>query len=238
MRIGGRRFFLSLTILTASVCLALGLFYGVALVVIHLPVFPVRDVNVTGSLAHVTHAQLDAVVHRELRGNFFTISLEASGEAFEKLPWVRQVRLRRQWPDRLDVTLEEHEALARWGSEGLVNTHGEVFTAASDAHLPVFTGPIDVAPEIATQYARFQTALSPLGRQVAEIQVSDRRAWRIHLTERSRQVVDKVRSGLAGMEEEMLAGLDQHQRDSLSDLLERVRANFVEARTPGVIVHG
>lgn len=67
---------------------------------------------------------------------------------------------------------------------------------------------------------------------------ADRRAWRIHLTERSRQVVDKVRSGLAGMEEEMLAGLDQHQRDSLSDLLERVRANFVEARTPGVIVHG
>ncbi|MFO1318540.1 MAG: cell division protein FtsQ/DivIB [Burkholderiales bacterium] len=160
---------------------AVALFYGVALVVIHLPVFPVRDVNVTGSLAHVTHAQLDAVVHRELRGNFFTISLEASGEAFEKLPWVRQVRLRRQWPDRLDVTLEEHEALARWGSEGLVNTHGEVFTAASDAHLPVFTGPIDVAPEIATQYARFQTALSPLGRQVAEIQVSDRRAWRITL---------------------------------------------------------
>lgn len=160
---------------------AVALFYGVTLVAIHLPVFPVRDVAVTGSLAHVTHAQVDAVVHRELRGNFFTISLDASREAFEKLPWVREVRLRRQWPDRLEVTLEEHRAIARWGTEGLVNTHGEVFIAASDAHLPVFTGPLDTAPEIAQQFGRFQSALAPLGRQIAEIRVSDRRAWRVTL---------------------------------------------------------
>lgn len=160
---------------------AVALFYGVALVAIHLPVFAVRDVNVTGSLSHVTRAQIEAVVHRELRGNFFTINLDASSKAFEKLPWVRQVRLRRQWPDRLDVTLEEHEAIARWGGDGLVNSHGEVFAAASDARLPVFTGPIEVAPEIAAQYARIATALMPIGRQVAEIRVSDRRAWRVSL---------------------------------------------------------
>lgn len=160
---------------------AVALFYGVTLVAIHLPVFAVREVNVTGSLSHVTRAQIEAVVHRELRGNFFTINLDASSDAFEKLPWVRQVRLRRQWPDRLDVTLEEHEAIARWGGDGLVNAHGEVFAAASDARLPVFTGPIEVAPEIASQYARIATALMPLGRQVAEIRVSDRRAWRVIL---------------------------------------------------------
>lgn len=67
---------------------------------------------------------------------------------------------------------------------------------------------------------------------------ADRRAWRVHLTERSRQVIDQVRAGLAGMEEEMLTGLDQNERAGLLGLLEKVRANFADARAPGVLAHG
>ena len=33
------------------------------------------------------------------------------------------------WPDRLEVDVEEHVALARWNDAALVNTHGEVFAA-------------------------------------------------------------------------------------------------------------
>lgn len=157
------------------------LFYGVTLAVIHLPVFPVRHVNIQGQLTHVTPAQVRAVVERELRGNFFTIGLEASREAFAKLPWVRHVHVRRQWPDRLDVVLDEHAVLARWGSDALVNTQGEIFAAASDAKLPVFRGPDDAAAEIVDAYARFQQALAPLGHTVAEVEVSERRAWRLRL---------------------------------------------------------
>ncbi len=67
---------------------------------------------------------------------------------------------------------------------------------------------------------------------------ADRRAWRVHLTDRSRQVIDQVRAGLAGMEEEMLHGLDHGERASLIALLEKVRANFVDARAVGVLAHG
>jgi cell division protein FtsQ len=34
-----------------------------------------------------------------LRGNFFTVDLEAVKETFEKLPWVRKAEVRRRWPD-------------------------------------------------------------------------------------------------------------------------------------------
>jgi cell division septal protein FtsQ len=106
--------------------------YGAVHYVVRLPAFPLREVRINGELSHVTLDQVETIVRRELQGNFFTLDLAAARAAFEKLPWVRKVNVRRQWPDRLDVALEEHVPLARWGDAALINTQGEVFTAASD----------------------------------------------------------------------------------------------------------
>lgn len=151
------------------------------LVTVHLPVFPVREVRVVGSVEQVTRAQLEAVVRGELRGNFFTLDLEAARVSFERLPWVRRVNVRRHWPDRLEVSMEEHQVLARWGEDGLVNTHGERFEAASDRVLPVFSGPAEAAAEMARGYGDFARALDPLGRRVVQLTLSPRRAWTLRL---------------------------------------------------------
>jgi len=67
---------------------------------------------------------------------------------------------------------------------------------------------------------------------------ADRRAWRIHLTRRGGQVIDKVRACLAGLEDEMLLGLNPEQRTSLIAMLESVRANFGAERNSGVVANG
>lgn len=157
--------------------------YMVLIVAIHLPIFPVREVKVLGDLSHVTRNQIETVVRSELKGNFFTLSLDGSRGAFEKLPWVRRVNVRRHWPDRLEVTLEEHVALARWGDDGLVNTFGELFEAASDARLPVFTGPKEASHDVASNFGRFEQLLAPIGKRVAEVNLSARRAWRLRLAD-------------------------------------------------------
>lgn len=66
----------------------------------------------------------------------------------------------------------------------------------------------------------------------------DRRAWRLHLTERSRQVIDQVRACLAGLEDEMLAGLGTDQRTALSQMLETISVNFSNARAVPEVTHG
>jgi cell division protein FtsQ len=165
--------------LTGAASLALG--YALLLLAVRLPVFALREVAVTGQAVHTTREQVQSLVESELRGNFFTLDLEQARAAFEKLPWVRRASLRRAWPDRLEVDLEEHVALARWRDTGLVNTYGEVFEAASDQPLPVFAGPIGASPEMTDQYRKFQAALVPLGRNVTEVRLSERRAWQVKL---------------------------------------------------------
>jgi cell division protein FtsQ len=160
---------------------ALGVAYGVLMTVIRLPVFPLREIAVQGAVEHTTREQIETIARRELRGNFFTVDLEAARGAFEKLPWVRRAALRRTWPDRLGVMLEEHRPLARWRDVGLVNTHGEVFAAASAAQLPVFVGPQGSAAEMTEHYLAFRDALAGIGRSVRELRLSSRRAWQVRL---------------------------------------------------------
>jgi cell division protein FtsQ len=165
--------------LTAAGALALG--YALLLLVVRLPVFAVREVAVTTPALHTTREQVQSLVEGELRGNFFTLDLEQARVAFEKLPWVRRASLRRAWPDRLEVELEEHVALARWRDTGLVNTYGELFEAATDQVLPVFVGPGGASAEMADHYRKFQVALAPLRRSAIEVRLSERRAWQLKL---------------------------------------------------------
>lgn len=157
------------------------LFYAVLFLAVHSPLFPVRRIAVEGNLTHITREQLQYVVKNELKGTFFTLNLDKTRRAFEKLPWVRRVEVRRYWPDRLEVNIEEHQAVARWGAAALLNSHGERFDAATSEPLPTLEGPEGTEKLLVDGYRQFRQALLPLGKQPTHVWLSDRRAWRLEL---------------------------------------------------------
>jgi cell division protein FtsQ len=153
--------------------------YALIFVVVHLPIFPLREVRVEGELAHVNREQVRLIVARHLNGNFFTVDLEKARDAFRKLPWARNVSVRRRWPDKLEVVIEEHKELARWGNIALVNTYGELFQAASDSELPVFYGPGDGVAEVAQHYSAYSQILTATDIKIVQLALTPRRAWQI-----------------------------------------------------------
>src|SRR6266446_2824245 len=80
------------------------------------PLFPLRELEVDRGLKHTTRQEIEAAVRDRLPGNFFAVDLSGIRAALEQLPWVRRVTVRRVWPDRIEVSVEEHVALARWGA--------------------------------------------------------------------------------------------------------------------------
>lgn len=153
--------------------------YALVFVVVHLPIFPLREVKIDGQLAHVNREQIKLIVAKHLKGNFFTLDLVKARDAFQKLPWAREVSVRRRWPDKLEVAIEEHQALARWGNIALVNTHGELFQAATDAELPVFYGPGDGVMEVTKSYGNYSKILNQANIKIAQVTLSPRRSWEI-----------------------------------------------------------
>jgi len=148
------------------------------------PLFPLREVTVLGALAHTTRAEVERATAGRMAANFFAADLPRLRAALERLPWVRRVELRRIWPDRIELRLEEHVALARWGDAGLVNTHGEPFPARGDAGgeaLPLFAGPAGSEAEVARRYRRFAELVAPLGEAPERVILTARHAWQLRL---------------------------------------------------------
>lgn len=152
--------------------------------VTRLPLFPLRELAITAPLQETRRADIERAVAGQLRGNFFTVRPERVRDALEKLPWVRKAQVRRRWPGALEVAIEEHRAVARWGEGAaqLVNTHGEVFYGVT-RQLPalVLAGPTGAAPDVLARHAAFADALRPTGRTVRQVALSSRLAWRIVL---------------------------------------------------------
>ncbi len=162
----------------ALLALALVAWGGLAWLV-RQPAFAFREVVVRGALERASAAHLEAVIRDELAGTFFTMNLERSRAALARVPWVRSVALRRQWPRRLEVTVEEHVPLARWNDAALVDVQGEVFVADYDGELPQFTGPDGRAAEVAARYREWGEALAPLKLAVRGVDLSPRGGWRL-----------------------------------------------------------
>lgn len=166
----------------ALIWAALGLLaYGTLGWVAAQPWFALATLEVKTPVVHVTEAQVRLVAERQVAGTFFTVDLDRVRASLEKLPWVREARVERRWPDTLVVSLAEHVPLARWNDDALVSDAGEVFVAAVARKLPRLAGPEDSVVEVVGAYRRHQATLAPLGLAIDELRLSPRRAWRIRL---------------------------------------------------------
>lgn len=160
----------------------LAVLYGAAHFAVHLPgLFPLRNVRLSAAPLRVDATEILQVVRHEVHGNFITVDIDHLRQSLEKLPWVRGVSIRREFPYRLEVSLEEHQALAHWNNKALVNLQGEVFVAGSEQSLPSFTGPEGSAKEISQNYTQFNQLLDELNLQATQIVLSPRHAWQLHL---------------------------------------------------------
>ena len=146
--------------------------------------FPLRVVKVNGDMHYLEKARLQQAVAPFVQGGFFTVDVAAICRAVEALPWVYRVTVQRDWPDRLNVLIEEQQAVARWGEYGLLNRHGESFfpeELPQDIHLPRLSGPQAHEQTVLEQYRGIARLLKPLGLQLARLELDERRAWYLEM---------------------------------------------------------
>jgi cell division protein FtsQ len=146
---------------------------------VHQPMFALQQVVIRGPLVRTNPAHVEAVVREELKGTFFTMRLGEARDSLAKVPWVRAVALRRAWPMTLEISVSEHEPLARWNDSALVNLQGETFAGDYDGDLPQFSGPEGSAADVTARFREFAEALKPTGLALAEIRLSERAAWEL-----------------------------------------------------------
>lgn len=172
-------------LLVATLLLGLGALLGWGA---RLPAFAIQGVSMTGDVKHYNAITLRANVMPRLQGTFFTMDITAARKVFETMPWVRQAIVRRDFPNRLKVQLQEHQAVAFWGPEGssnLVNSFGEVFEANVGEldydNLPRLNGPDSQSAQVLAMYQILQPQLDPLDLTLQQLELSPRGGWHAEL---------------------------------------------------------
>jgi cell division protein FtsQ len=147
---------------------------------------PIEQVRFVGDIRledRMDNAELERLA-KDLKGasgTFGGADISAMQTAVRRVPWVRDATVRRRFPNALEVRVEAHRPVARWGETDLVNSHGERFNAATTEALPKLSGPDGSTYEVAQHFSEFQKLARSSGNEVDEVVLTNRRAWQVKL---------------------------------------------------------
>ena len=119
-------------------------------------------------------------------GTFMTQDVNIIQSQIEqRLPWIKQVSVRKQWPDELKIHLVEYVPIARWNDQHMVDAEGNTFSVPTDRTskqvLPMLYGPEGSANEVLQGYREMGQVLAKNRFTLKEAAMTARRSWQLTL---------------------------------------------------------
>ncbi len=147
-------------------------------------VLPVSEIQVSGDLAFIDKNEIKSIVEDNISGGFFTMDLKHIRKILLQEPWVKNVSLRRQWPDAVAVLVEERIAIAYWNNDGYISENGDVFKPESmdkNLNLPALNGPDGQHTNVLKFMNVLYKEMALLNYAVTNLGLDARRAWRLEI---------------------------------------------------------
>lgn len=147
---------------------------------------PIKSYALTHKTQFTTNADIRETLSKEpvLKG-YFGQDIQQVKEKFLAIPWVKEVAVRKVYPDRLSITLVEHRPVAIWNDRFLVSDQGVVFSLPQDrferAGLPELYGPDSESKKVLGAWYKIQKDLQSRNLVLKSIKTDIRGSWTIVL---------------------------------------------------------
>lgn len=133
-------------------------------------------------LVYQSRADLDQTLASYQGRSLLLMSPETIRTELEALPWVAQATVSKVWPDRLQIQIEEHQPVARWNGEQVLNSDGEPLSRpVADLVLADLSGPSGQAKRVMDQYLQYSRVFVDSGVRLAGVRMHPRGAWDLQL---------------------------------------------------------
>ena len=146
--------------------------------------FPIKTVRIYG-INHTDQKELETVLIPLVERGFFSINVDMIRDRLRQMPWVSKIFVRRYWPDQVEITLLEKNAIARFNEQSLLTEGGELFIPplhSSYDDLPQFLGPDGKQIIMLEYFKSFSRILDPLHAKIAYLELTPYYTWKITLT--------------------------------------------------------
>jgi cell division protein FtsQ len=156
--------------------------------------WPIRWLDVAGDFERTSASQVRAAVADEAGRGFFAVDLASVRQRVEALPWVARAEVSREWPDALHIAIAEHRPVARWNDDRLFSDRGKIFSVSGSEGMQGLSrlrGPESRSDDVLERWQSLRSRLGSVGRDVVELTVDERGAWRIVLDSGVRLVLGR-----------------------------------------------
>ncbi|PWK99213.1 cell division protein FtsQ [Pantoea allii] len=145
---------------------------------------PLSKLVVTGQLHYTTHDDIrQAILSLGSPGTFMSQDVNIIQQQIERLPWIKQVSVRKQWPDELKIHLVEYTPVARWNDSHMVDSDGVSFSVPANhmgkETLPMLYGPEGSEKEVLAGYHSMDDVLKARKFTLKVASMTARRSWQL-----------------------------------------------------------
>lgn len=146
---------------------------------------PVGYVRITGEFQQLGKEELKTLLLPLVTTGFFEADMQAVQQTVANMPWVKNVAVRRVWPDTIDIAVQEKIPQVRWGERSLMTAEGVVFTPNSldgFEQLVKLEAPVQQRLKVLEIMQDIKTVLAGKSFGLAEFLVNGRQSWTVKLT--------------------------------------------------------
>ena len=193
----------------SSLLIFIGVLWGVSYNVWAWLDRPVEQIVIIGTAQHLDRKALAEDIGTGLKHGLLSADIVVIRELVSEHPWVRVAAIKRDWPNRLVINIEEEVPVARWGERGLLNHQGDIFwPELKDEYLslPRLSGPAPETERVMAQFHDLSQMLRQVGLNVVSLNLEARGAWTFEL---DNQI--KVTVGREAINERLRRFLDLYQ---------------------------
>jgi cell division protein FtsQ len=164
---------------------AIGMWLGsVALKSLSIKLMPIRYVRIEGNFQFLDKSSLKQQLLPLVKTGLFAANINEIQKTAKKMEWIDDAKVKRVWPDTLDIKLSEQQPVAKWGKDGVLNNRGELFKPANVealTNLPQLIGPPGLEKRLFNIMQGLQLALLDRSLDLREFIVNNRRSWKLLL---------------------------------------------------------
>lgn len=146
--------------------------------------FPIKTVRIYG-INRLDRNEVKELIRPLVDRGFFAINVESIRERLIQLPWVADIFVRRHWPDRIEITVVEKNAVAYWNGGTLLSQTGEVFMPKKETYptdLPKFIGPDGKQIVMLQHFNKINRLLMPLHAKISYLELTPYYNWKLMLS--------------------------------------------------------
>lgn len=152
---------------------------------------PLSKLVVTGQMHYTTNDDIrQAILSLGAPGTFMSQDVDVIQQQIERLPWIQQASVRKQWPDELKIHLVEYVPVARWNDLHLVDANGKSFSVPANhlgkEKMVMLYGPEGSEAEVLAGWHQMDAMLAAGKFKLKAASMTARRSWQLVLDDDTR----------------------------------------------------